>query len=133
MAEDFRPRFDAKHRVLAIAFGARLTEDIYMEGYALMSRFIAAQGPCSLILDLTAVTQFELSNEFLRLIGSKLAVPGALKRLAVAPQPVIFGSGRMVETLRSEGDAPIQVVRTLAEAYAALGATAADFTAVDKI
>ena len=131
--QDIRARFDGKHRALHITFGAKLTEDVYMQGYALMKNFIAANGPCSLIVDLSFVTEFGLSNEFVREIGGGgLAVPGATLRLAVAPQPAIYSSGRMVETLRSEGSAPIKMVRTLDEAYALVGAAAADFVAIDR-
>lgn len=130
--QDLRARFDATHRALHIIFGARLTQQLYMDGYELMKSFIATHGPCSVLVDLTFVTQFELSNEFVREIGSRLAVPGATMRIAVAPQPAIYGSGRMVETLRSEGNAPIKVVRSLDEAYALVGAAAADFVDIER-
>ena len=130
--ENFRPRFSARHRVLLLTAGKRLDQDIYMSAYHLMKRFMAAHGPCSTIFDLSAVTEFDMSYEFLReIVDMPTAVPIGMKRLAVAPNPVVFGSGRVLETLRSGTAAPINIYRTLDEAYAVFGATAADFTDTD--
>jgi hypothetical protein len=40
---------------------------------------------------------------------------------------VIFGLARMVQTLRSLTRAPVEVVRSLGEAYAAFGVSGHDF------
>ena len=132
MEPEFQAQFDARHRVLLIAAGPRLTQEIYLRVYAAIKRFVAAEGSCSLILDLSAVTDFQLPFEFVREIAAmEPVVPAAMQRIAVAPQPAIFGSARIVETLRSETAAPIAVVRTLDEAFHAVGdAKLADFTAL---
>lgn len=132
--EDFCPRFDAKHRVLLLTIGPRLTKDIYMSAYGVVKRFVAAQGSSSVIMDFSTVTKFDISSEFLREIAmmAPAAGPGRL-RVAVAPQPVVYGSGRVVETLAADTVAPVRVVRTLDEAYAMFGAAAADFAAIDPI
>ena len=130
--QDYRLHFDAKHRILHIAFGKRVTKDSYMAAYDAAKHVVAARGPCSLIADFSAVEKFDLSTDFLREIGTmEPAVPAGMGRIVVAPQPVVYGSSRIVETLRSETIAAIKVVRTLDEAFAAFSTHASEFVAVD--
>jgi len=132
MDSEFQAQFDARHRVLLVTAGKRITRELYLGMYDAVQRFCAVEGPCSMILDLSAVTEFNLPFEFLREIAAmEPAVPGPMLRIAVAPQPAIFGSARVVETLRSETTGPVTVVRALDEAFAAVGgAKPADFTAL---
>jgi hypothetical protein len=67
--QDHALHFDAKHRVLLITFGKRVTKDTYMDAYDAAKRIVAARGPCSLIADFSAVEKFDLSTKFLREIG----------------------------------------------------------------
>jgi hypothetical protein len=130
--QDYTLHFDAKHRVLRIRFGKRVTKDSYMSAYDAAKRVVAARGPCSLIADFSAVENFDLAPSFLGEIGTMApAVPAGMGRVVVAPQPVVYGSSRIVETLRSETIAAIKVVRTIDEAYAAFGTQVSDFVAVD--
>jgi hypothetical protein len=131
---DFSLRFDAKDSVLLITMGTRLTKTIYMAAYDMVKRFVAARERCSVILDMCAVTDFDLSTDFLREIGDmKPAVPVGMSRVAVAVQPAIYGSARLVQALRSGTPAPIAVVHVIDEAYKFFGAAAADFVAVDPL
>jgi hypothetical protein len=131
---DYGLRFDAKHRVLLITFGKRVTDDIYMNAYDDVKRFVVARGPYSLIVDFSLVEDFGLSNKFVREIADMTpASPAGMARIVVAPQPAAYGVSRIVETLRSETVAAIKVVRTLAEAYAGFGASASDFVPVSSI
>jgi hypothetical protein len=128
---DYDLRFDAKHRVLLITFGKRVTDTIYMTGYDAVKHFVAARGPYSLIVDFSLVEDFGLSNKLVREIADMTpASPAGMGRVVVAPQPAAYGVSRIVETLRSETVAAIKVVRTIAEAYAGFGASAADFAPV---
>src|SRR5215469_13872110 len=108
MEAEFQAQFDARHRVLLVTAGALMTRAIHQRIYDAVKRFVAAQGPCSLILDLAAVSDFALSFEFLREIAEKEpVVPAPMRRIVVAPQPAVFGSVRIIETLRSETAAPV--------------------------
>jgi hypothetical protein len=128
---DYGLRFDAKHRVLLITFGKRVTDTIYMSGYDAVKRFVAARGPYSLIVDFSPVEDFGLSSKFVREIGAMTpASPAGMARIVVAPQPAVYGVSRIVETLRAETVAAIKVVRTLAEAYASFVASDSDFVPV---
>jgi len=129
---DYTLRYDDKHHVLLIAFGKQLTNDIFMAGYDAVRRFAASRGPCSMIADFSAVENFDLSNEFLRRLGGMSgAVPAEMKRIAVAPQPVIYGAARAVQARRTESRGDLTVLRTLDEANTIFGARASDFVAVD--
>lgn len=128
MEPEFQAQFDARHRVLLIAMGPRLTRENYLRAYAAVRRFVAAEGPCSMIFDVSAVTDFQFPAGFEREIAAmEPAVPPSMRRFAVAPQAAIFGSARIVETLRSETAGPVNVVRSLADAFVALGASPTDF------
>ena len=129
-ARPFTLAYAATQRVLLMRMGPRFSDDIYRDGYAVLARFVAAHGRCSLILDLTRVTKFDLSYPFLvEIADAKPAIPGPMSRYVVAPQPHVFGAVRIVETLRAATQAPITIVRHIEEACAALGVAASDFVA----
>jgi hypothetical protein len=54
----------------------------------------------------------------------KSAIPPPMARYVVAPQPVVNGAARIVETLRSLGKAPIRLVRDM-------GVVRSDFVPVE--
>jgi hypothetical protein len=132
--EDYRMSFDAERAVVRIVIGKSLTEAIYLAAYATLKRVIASRGPSSVILDTSAVEDFTLSAKFLRnIVDMTPAIPAGKLRVVVAPQAVTYGAARLVQTLRSTTPAPVVVVHTLDEAYAVVGAVAADFVAIDGI
>jgi hypothetical protein len=115
-----------------IVLGATLTDEIYMHQYRTARRCIARFGATPLILDLSGVRNFELSYSFLLEIGKmKPAIPPPMARYVVAPQPVVNGAARIVETLRSLGKAPIRLVRDIEDAFASLGVVRSDFVPVE--
>jgi hypothetical protein len=110
------------------AVGKTLSQSIYMDLYHSLTRYEHAEGPASVILDLTGVEHLTMSSSFVRsIVDMEPAVPVGMSRYVVAPQPVIFGLARMVQTLRSLTRAPVEVVRSLGEAYAAFGVSGHDF------
>jgi hypothetical protein len=121
--------YPARQRGLVLAaVGKTLSQSIYMDLYNAITRYQHTEGPASMILDLTGVEHLTMSSKFARSIGGmEPAVPVGMARYVVAPQPVLFGLGRMVQTLRSLTHAPIEVVRSLGEAYAAFGVASHDF------
>ncbi len=126
--------YPARQRGLVLAaVGKTLSQSIYMDLYNAITQYERTEGPASIILDLTGVEHLTMSSKFARSIGGmEPAVPVGMARYVVAPQPVLFGLSRMVQTLRSLTNAPIEVVRSLGEAYAAFGVAGHDFShAVD--
>jgi hypothetical protein len=118
----------AKQGLVMAAVGKTLSQSIYMDLYHSLTRYEHAEGPASVILDLTGVEHLTMSSSFVRsIVDMEPAVPVGMSRYVVAPQTVIFGLARMVQTLRSLTRAPVEVVRSLGEAYAAFGVSGHDF------
>ena len=123
--------FDAKRRILLVSVTGELTREVYLAGYDAIDRFMAGAGPCSTIIDFSAVERFDLSSDFARDIGKmRPAVPIGMKRVVVAPQPAIFGTARLVATLREGTGGELTLTQSLPEAYARLGIDAPDFAPV---
>jgi hypothetical protein len=120
-------------RVLKLVMGASLDRTLYLNGYDRVARFVETHGSVSLILDLTAVENFDISAEFARAISAmQPAIPAGQLRVVTAPQPVIYGVCRIVQTLRSTTRAPIKLVDQIEDAYTALGVKESDFERVDS-
>ena len=78
------------------AVGKTLSQSIYMDLYHSLTRYEHAEGPASVILDLTGVEHLTMSSSFARsIVDMEPAVPVGMSRYVVAPQPVIFGLARM--------------------------------------
>lgn len=74
------------------------------------------------IIDFRDVTASTLTAEFLRAFaGEKPIFSRTAKQVGVAPQPHIFAMARMLQVLREHDLPNIMVVRTLSEAYKAIG------------
>jgi hypothetical protein len=134
MVEDdvIRFQFDETHRVLLVTAGERLNRRIYLSICSVIERIVAERGPCSSILDLTRVVDFDVSAELAREIAAmQPAIPPGWARVVVAPQPLIYGTARIVETLRSVTPTPIKVVRTLDEALASFATGQSHFEPID--
>lgn len=114
--------FDAVSRIMLVAFDGVLSEVGYMAAYDALDGFIATHGPCSSIVDFSAVERFELSTKFARRIGEmRPAIPKGMQRVVVAPQPAIFGTARVVSALRDGTGGEVMVVKTMAEGLAVFG------------
>ena len=134
MVEDNAIRFwfDNAHRVLLVRVGKHFNRDIYRSLDRAIDRIVATRGPLSAILDLTAVLDFEISSADAREIAAMHpAIPRGMACVGVAPQPIIYGTARMVETLRATTTALVKVVRTLEEAVACFGVAPLAFALID--
>ena len=82
----------------------------------------APYGPTyRVITDFTQVTQFNISSSEIRSVAGSESPLAQARRVMVAPSDVAYGTSRMFQTLALGTRPNITVVRTLAEAYAALG------------
>jgi hypothetical protein len=121
--------YASKQRVLLVSAGAVVTEETYLQGYDTIVRFISSRGPCSMILDLSAVEDFKLSFKFASTVARrKPAVPIGMSRFIVAPQPEVYSIWHSVELMRSSTRVPITVLRNLDEALARLGVSRSEFS-----
>jgi hypothetical protein len=128
---DYDLQFDPRHRVLLITLGKVVTEASASATYTAVERFIAAEGPCSAIADLSAIERADVHGYFVRSLASRpRAIPAGMPLILVAPQLVIYGLSRMFQLLRDEMEG-YQIVRRREEAFALLSLEPRDFLAVN--
>ena len=127
---DYELLIDPKDRVLLILMGRTVTKASAAAAQNAVRSFIAAQGPYSIIADLSAIEMEKVPGHFVR---SLARVPSAIGSgewlILVAPQTLIYGLSRMFHLWRDEA-ANHRIVRTLEEGYALLGVKAQDFRAL---
>jgi len=112
-------RFDRKHRVLLITFAKVATEASALATYDAVKRFVAVEGPCSVIADLSTIEKLEVRGDFVRSIAwMPPAIPTGNLRVIVAPRPDAYGLSRMFELYREAKPSDVRVVRTLEDAHA---------------
>jgi hypothetical protein len=111
--------YAAKQRILLVQAGPVVNEHTYLQGYDAITRFICSRGPCSMIFDLSAVEEFNISAKFTSTVARrKPAIPPGMSRLVVAPQERIYDLWHSVEVLRSPTTAPFRLVARMEEALA---------------
>lgn len=121
--------FDPMHRVLRVTIGEIVTDDILRAADVAVRQFVATEGSCFGIFDYSAVADLEVSAGFVRTTAENApATPPMKLRIAIAPQPVVYGMNRMYQLLLDGKRADFQVVRTLEEAEALLGFGPLDFS-----
>jgi hypothetical protein len=121
--------FDATNRILRCRFDGRVTDEALKECYRLAAEYVAQADPRAAIIDLSAVTSFEVSAETIReLARSAPVMPDPIRpRCVVAPSPKIFGLMRMFEIEGEVTHPNLHVVRTPEEAWAILGVQGSKF------
>ena len=125
-------RFDRKHRVLLITFGKVASHASALATYVCVKRFVAAEGPCSVIADLSTIEKVEITGDFVRSMAWMPPVlPPGNQRVIVAPRAEVYGLSRMFQLYREAKSNDVQVVHTLEEAQVLLGLESPDFETVD--
>ncbi|MGB8011674.1 MAG: hypothetical protein WCF68_08675 [Terriglobales bacterium] len=120
--------FDAKNNILRATLEGPMTGALLLELYAAAVKYMASHPPCRGILDLSKITDFEVSSEAIRQVAAAPpALPGGYMRVLVVPQIFIFGLARMFQILGEKTRPELQVVRTMDEAYYLLGVEFPDF------
>jgi hypothetical protein len=119
----FRFEFEPVHKVLLARFEGRLTDKSLGEFYRQGLKHWAATDARAVISDYTSA-DWAVSAEFLReLVNQEPAVtePAQRPRVVVAPSTVGFGLARMFQIVGDRKRPLLKVVRTMEEAFAALG------------
>jgi hypothetical protein len=124
--------YDSAHRILLARFGTSLTQQGLADLQEAGRAFAARMGGCDAIIDFSAVTQVDVSSQYLVSRAREKPVLSGHRRVFVASREVVFGLSRMFSTQQdaATGEAPM-IVRTLMEAYAALGVIEPDFRPVE--
>jgi len=125
-----RFEFDSINKILLGRFEGRLTEELAAEFYAAIRKYSTATDASAAIWDLSSVTKFELSSEFIRELAKREpAMPNATRRprIIVATDTFGFGLMRMFQMSGERTRPALKVVYTLDEAFAELGVQSPHF------
>lgn len=126
-------RFDREHQVLLITYGKVASPPSALAAYAAVERFVAAEGPCSVLADLSNIEKVEVPGAFVRsLAWMPLVIPSGKQRVVVAPRAEVYGLSRMFQSYRDAMSGEFQVVHTLEEAYILLGLESPNFETTDS-
>jgi len=126
-------QFDRKHRVLLITYAKVGSPASALATYAAVERFVATEGPCSVLADLSAIEKVEIPGDFVRsLAWMPTVIPPGQQRVVVAPRADVYGLSRMFQLYKDAMSSDVQVVHTLEEAYSLLGLQSPDFEIVDS-
>jgi hypothetical protein len=120
----FRFDFDRANGILLARFEGQLTNESAAEYYEAIRKYATATDARSCIWDLSSVTEFAVSAEFIRSLGERdPAMPHADKRprIIVAAATAGFGLMRMLQIVGEKKRPMLRVVHTLDEALAELG------------
>jgi len=125
-----RFKFDSVNKILLFRSEGRLTDESLAESYRAIRKYSTATDARMGIWDLSSVTEFAISTEFIRqLANQEPAMPDATRRprIIVAPGTVGFGLSRMFQLVGESTRPLLNVVRTMGEALAALGIQSSHF------
>ncbi len=116
--------FDSANRILRCRFEGQVTDEALREYYRLSEKYAALTAPRGGVLDMSAVTAFNVSPHVIRELASSppaIADP-SIPRCIVAASPEIYGMARMFELLGEDTRPNLHVVCTQEEALVILGA-----------
>ncbi|MGB9202537.1 MAG: hypothetical protein WCB94_01050 [Terriglobales bacterium] len=119
----FRFEFEPVHKILLARFEGRLTDKSLGEFYRAGLKHWAATDARAAISDYTSA-EWAVSAEFIRELASQepaVTEPTQRRRIVVAPSTVGFGLARMFQIVGERKRPLLQVVRTMDEAFEALG------------
>jgi hypothetical protein len=126
-------RFDRLRRVLLVTFGKVATRESSLDAYTAVARFLAEEGPCTIVADLSAIEGIEITADAVRSFAWTPTSTSAPKPcIIVAPRLVVYGLSRMFQLLRDSMSIDIQVVHRLEEAYTLLALRSPHFAAIDS-
>jgi hypothetical protein len=121
--------FDPRNNLLRVNVGGRVTDQILLDTYAAVASYVIARGPCRAIVDVSAVTKFDVSSNVIRSLTRRSpAIPKGYMRVFVAPLDSMYGMIRMFQILTELTRPDLHVVRTVDEAYRLLQVDSPEFS-----
>jgi hypothetical protein len=117
----FEVLFDSRQRVLLVRFGKALTQPAMEALNGAVAGFVQRHGPCPGILDLSAVEDVALPSAYVAALAKRRGVLVDQRRVIVAPQDELFGLARMFGAYNDTSGDRVVAVRSLRDAYEALG------------
>jgi hypothetical protein len=123
--------FGARHSVLRITVTGYVSNEIMLDTYAVVAKYVAAHGACRAITDPSGVTKFDVSPSAMRALTKETpAIPKGHMRVIVAPEDSKYGMVRMFQIITELTRPDLQVVRTLDAAYHLLNVESPEFVPV---
>ena len=122
--------FDPVNKILLLRVEGRVTDESFTEGYRAVRKYSTETNASAGIWDLSSVTDFAVSPEFIRrLVDWGPAMPDATRRprFFVAPATVGHGISRLFEIAGEHENPLFRIVLSLNEALAALGVQSPHF------
>jgi hypothetical protein len=125
----FQFAFDSANRILLARFEGRLTDELLEEFYRVAGIHWTATGPRAGIADYSAVIEVAVSSDFIRHLAKQepTAEVAGCPRFLVVPHTHAFGLARMFQIMGENRRPLLNVVRTMDEAFAALGVQSSHF------
>jgi len=126
----FQFEFDSANKILLLRVEGRLTEESFADGYRAIRTYSTATDASAGIWDLSSVTEFTLSPEFISQvasIGPAMPDPTRRPRFLVAPPMLGLSVSRMVEFTEGAKNPLFKIVLSLNEALAVLGVQSPHF------
>jgi hypothetical protein len=124
----FHFEYDATHRIFAVRMHLTITDPIFRACYAETPRRAQGRDVKAALMDLSDVERYDVSAAAMRDVARLAPLfPDPLPRWIIAPQDHIFGMARMFQMTSSSGREMLHIVRSMVEAYAALGVTTPNF------
>jgi hypothetical protein len=120
----FRFEFDYANRILLVRVEGQLSDELLAECYDAIRQYSVATDARMSIFDLSSVSQFAVSSEFIRQLAKcEPAMPDATTRARIiaVENTTGFGLARMFQIAGENGRPMLQVVRTMHDALVALG------------
>jgi hypothetical protein len=115
--------FAPSEGILRCTFQGAVNDELIEEYYGTAAKWVAKHKPRSAITDFSDVTTIEVSTDAIARLArsAPIMTDAAAPRFVVASSAHIFGMARMFQLIGEKSRAALRVVRTLDEAYAALG------------
>ena len=125
--------FDAKNSLLRVSVEGRVTDAILWDAYTTVANYMETHGPCRGLVDVSAVTKFDVSSSAIReLTRRPPAIPKGYMRVFVAPLDSMYGMVRMFQILTELTRPELHVVRSVDEAYRLLRVESPEFSPVPE-
>jgi hypothetical protein len=126
--------FDSVNRILRCRLSGRVNDEILKDFFQAGSRHAVSIHPAAGVVDLSAVTSFDVSTPAIKALARSAPVlhDPDLRRVVIAPSPGIYGMMRMFE-MEGEATRPgLQVVRSERDAWAILAVRNPRFEPLDS-
>jgi hypothetical protein len=125
---DFSFEYDAAEKIFAVRMTGAITDDVFKACYAETLRRAGALEIRAALIDLSAVDRYDVSAAAMREAGkSQPLFPDPTPRYLVATSDHVFGMARMLQLVSTQGREALRVVRSVQEAYDAIGVPAPHF------